>query len=356
VGEVSVVEGVFSAGELNQIHRVKFGCPAYVRSGDRLPHGLGFWGAIPASSDPQLRFAPELPDRADAVRYGRRLAEHTLASTGKPRVSGHSSYLRATYAAHGEPLVAGIEEILRNNRLASMAAEVFDADIVVPLTVYANVYLPGQVLDVHTDIPAFRGVELGQAPAWLLVAMHHSGLFERWRIPIATVIGHPNTSQGGEFSYFPPAAPPGVPSVITLDPPSNSAVALDADTIFHRVDQVAGETTLLPELAKGAYLVPSRPTLWRLCRREPAGALLGTFRNEEIRYTISWKAYCFPDENSRQTWIDHTDDLRLDEIIPMLTELLCDRGELPGPEHGLSEVELGAVIIDALIPFPAPGS
>jgi len=51
---------------------------------------------------------------------------------------------------------------------------------------YANVLLPGQELAVHTDVPEFRGASRKTLPQWLLVAMHHSQLFERWRVPIAT--------------------------------------------------------------------------------------------------------------------------------------------------------------------------
>ena len=52
--------------------------------------------------------------------------------------------------------------------------------------VYANVVLPGQELSVHTDVPEFRGANRKHEPEWLLVVMPLSGLFERWRMPIAT--------------------------------------------------------------------------------------------------------------------------------------------------------------------------
>jgi hypothetical protein len=46
--------------------------------------------------------------------------------------------------------------------------------------------VPGQELALHTDVPEFRGANRKLHPQWLLVAMRHSGLFEDWRMPIAT--------------------------------------------------------------------------------------------------------------------------------------------------------------------------
>ena len=43
---------------------------------------------------------------------------------------------------------------------------------------YANLLLPGQELAVHTDVPEFRGANRKVIPQWLLVVMHHSGLFD----------------------------------------------------------------------------------------------------------------------------------------------------------------------------------
>ena len=39
---------------------------------------------------------------------------------------------------------------------------------------------------MHTDVPEFRGANRKLVPQWLLVVMHHSGLFEDYRMPIAT--------------------------------------------------------------------------------------------------------------------------------------------------------------------------
>ena len=84
----------------------------------------------------------------------------------------------------------GARKFLKSNVEHADLVEVGDiADgkpIVVPNIVYANVVLPGQELSVHTDVPEFRGANRKHEPEWLLVVMHLSGLFEPWRMPIAT--------------------------------------------------------------------------------------------------------------------------------------------------------------------------
>ena len=60
--------------------------------------------------------------------------------------------------------------------------------VVVPVIVYANLMVPGQQLAVHTDVPEFRGANRKELPEWLLVVMHHCGLFDQWRMPIVTAV------------------------------------------------------------------------------------------------------------------------------------------------------------------------
>ena len=66
--------------------------------------------------------------------------------------------------------------------------------------------VPGQELAVHTDVPEFRGCNRKVMPQWLLVAMHHSGLFDEWRMPIATGVAWFHDCDGGEFCYYPGGA------------------------------------------------------------------------------------------------------------------------------------------------------
>jgi hypothetical protein len=304
---VAVAEQVYSSDELRLIREIKSSYPVYVMSGRPAPRGFKVETALPRrGNNRRLQFGDGLNAREDVVRYQRRVMAETKIGAGGNR------YLRATYAAHGQPLFEGIDRLLHSEGMIDYAHSVFPTEKVVPVTVYANVYLPGQGLLPHTDVPEFRGCERGQVAAWLQVVMHHSGLFERWRIPIVTVVGYVEECKGGAFYFYPPG---GEPKVIV-----------------------------------NMYLVPSVSDDWRLYQRRAPDEVFASFPEEQIRYSISWKAYCFPDACAHQMWSDHSDDVDLSDVIPRLEDLLADRGVLP--ERELSEDELARLMIDELIPFP----
>jgi hypothetical protein len=150
-----------------------------------------------------------LPARFDAAfnfvktggRFGRKEEVGQLAA--------RTNYFRETYAYDGEPAIDGIEPFLHHEGLVEAARKIHDRPVVRPAIAFANFLLPGQELAVHTDVPEFRGVNRTRNPQWLLVAMHHSGLFEDWRMPIATGVSWFGRPRGGEFAFYPdgPEAP-----------------------------------------------------------------------------------------------------------------------------------------------------
>jgi hypothetical protein len=335
--------------------------PVYV-SGARLPRRFRRPAPRPVGNGPRLRYAPALPRRVDTSRFHARLESHRRTTTGHGSPAGTISYLRATYAADGQPRTPGSESLLGSRHMAEAARTGLDRPIVHPILLYANLYLPGQELDAHTDIPAFRGATQREVPPWLLVAMRHSGLFERWRIEVATVVWFPSAGSGGSFTWYPSA--PGAPATVTVEPSPNTAVVLDADTVFHRVDRVAGEPVGLDAVARGAYLVPSGGDRWRLRRddsldvMDPVTTEVASWGPGQLRYSLSWKAYCFPDAAAEQRWRTGADDLPLDRILPTLLEDLRRRGRADGigtgPGTGTDEAAVAARIIDEFIPFPDP--
>ena len=44
-------------------------------------------------------------------------------------------------------------------------------------------------------------------------------------------------------------------------------------------------------------------------RRSPA------YDWNELRFSVSWKAYCFEDEHEQRTWREHADDLTLEVVV-----------------------------------------
>jgi hypothetical protein len=75
------------------------------------------------------------------------------------------------------------------------------------------------------------------------------------------------------------------------------------------------------------------------------------YRWDDLRFSVSWKAYCFADEHEQRTWRDHGDDLTLEIVVERLVADLRDRGRIEGDVPG--NPDLALLIIDEYIRFPA---
>ena len=192
---------------------------------------------------------------------------------------------------------------------------------------------------MHTDVPEFRGANRKIVPQWLLVVMHHSGLFDEYRMPIATAIAWFHDCDGGELSYWPDGRD-AQRSRHTVR--FNTAMVLDTDSVFHGVDRVLGDEAPLVHLRAGMRLHHDGGEQWTV-RRD--GAPVAEYTTAQLRYSISWKAYCFADEAERSTWANHTDDLTLDLILDTLVADL-------DVERPASDADLGRLLIDRYIHFP----
>jgi hypothetical protein len=268
-------------------------------------------------------------------RFGRREAI--------PRMVARTNYFRETYA-YDEPLVEGIEAFLELDGFHDAARAIFGRPLVVPHIVYANILVPGQELALHTDVPEFRGIHRKKDPQWLIVAMHHSGLFSRWRIPIATGVAWFGEPRGGAFAFHPEG--PQEPAV-ALPVQHNSAVVLDTDSVFHGVDRVEELEQPLPDLRPGARLVYDGAGDWHV---ELGGRHLARYAWSDLRFSVSWKVYCFADEHERDQVREHSDDLTRRQVLDTLVDDLRRRGRLDaGPTD---ETQLALTIIDTYIRYP----
>jgi hypothetical protein len=290
-------------------------------------------------------FAPEVPQRYDAAanflrsggRFGRLGTFEALVS--------RTNYFRATYA-YEQPEIPGIEPFLHFEGFVDAARALHGRPLVVPNIVYANLLLPGQELAVHTDVPEFRGANRKRYPQWLMVVMLHSGLFDRWRMPIATGVAYFGSCRGGEFAFY-PDGPHGPAQELPVK--HNTAVLLDTDSVFHGVDRVE-ETIPLPAVRPGAELrFDAETRRWQL--RSESGDPLGSYAFDDLRFSVSWKAYCYEDERERRRVEQHEDDLELGRILDTLERDLRDRGELAGARP--SDYEFAMLLIERYIRFPA---
>ena len=287
-----------------------------------------------------------LPQRFDAafnfVRTGGRFARHEDVSV----LASRTNYFRETYAYGDEVRAQGVEPFLHHEGFVEAAREIHGRPIIEPAIVYANILVPGQELAVHTDVPEFRGANRKIHPQWLLVVMHHSGLFDDWRMPIATAVSWFHDAKGGAFAFYPDGAER---EPIAHPVRFNTAVLIDTDSVFHGVDRVSPSSVEMPELRSGMRLAPEGDGRWVV---RDGDERVSEYRWAEMRFSVSWKAYCFRDEAERTLWREGADDLSIDEVLDTLEEDLRGRGRLEGPRP--ANRDFAMLLVDEYVRFPEP--
>jgi len=310
-------------------------------------HAYGSYGQY-SNEGFDTGFAPELAQRYDAaVNFVRTGGRFGRADEPPALLAARTNYFRETYSYGDDVFLAGIEAFRDDEGLAAAAVTTHGRPVVVPAIVYANILLPGQELAVHTDVGEFRGANRKIVPQWLIVVMRHSELFESWRMPVATAISYFGEAKGGDLAYYPDGAA-GDPA--TYAPRHNTAAVLDTDTIFHGVDRVAGDDGPLRSMRPGMHLVHEGDRSWTV--RDDTGDVLASYSTDDIRYSVSWKGYCFADDDERKAWSEHSDDLSLDYILDTLEADLRSRGRLDGERP--ADVEFAKLLIDEYVKFPSP--
>ena len=91
--------------------------------------------------------------------------------------------------------------LFENEIFIQAAKERFRAESVRPVAMMTNSNLPMAGLPPHLDLPFFRGAMNREVPAWMLVPMGYSGLFQEWAVPVASAVTWFYESEGGEFEY-----------------------------------------------------------------------------------------------------------------------------------------------------------
>jgi hypothetical protein len=313
----------------------------------RLCERFGAYGMYSAENEGGPEIGEGLTQRHDAVlNY---LKAGGMHSAGEPVsvLAARTNYFREEYAYGTRALIDGIESFLFHDGFVDAAQRIHGRPVIEPAIVFANLMVPGQELALHTDVPEFRGVNRKLHPQWLLVAMRHSGLFEEWRMPIATGVAWFHDCDGGEFAFYPDGAD-GAPVYHKVA--YNTALLVDTDSVFHGVDRVApGDAVDLPALRPGMKLTFEADGRWSVRDGDRA---IADYQWDELRFSISWKAYCFADEAERDAWRTHADDLSLDATLTTLVDDLRARGRITGDAPPSRELAL--MIIDEYIRFPPP--
>ena len=288
-----------------------------------------------------------LSQRHDAVTNFLRTGGLSAADESGYTLAARTSYFREEYAYGQEARIDGIEPFLHHEGFVRAAQQVHGRPLIEPAIAYANLMVPGQELAVHTDVPEFRGCNRKVMPQWLLVVMHHSGLFDAWRLPIATGIAWFHDADGGELVYW-PDGPSGARKTHAVR--YDTAMVLDTDSVFHGVDRIAAvDEPSMPRLRPGMTLDYAGDRAWTV--HDADGVDVVTYPWDALRFSVSWKAYCFRDEHERDAWRDHADDLTLDVVLDRLVDDLVARHRIDSTDVS-RDSQLGLQLIDEYVKFP----
>jgi len=244
-------------------------------------------------------------------------------------------WFRQDMALHGRAVVPGAELVLDNPRFVAAAHEVYGPDTLVrPTTVYVNLMGPTPFPFVpHLDVPAFRGVTRVDHPLWLLQHMQASGLFEPWRIRIATAVSWFWAGPGGAFHYWPDG--PEARHEVEEPPFDNVAVVADNEATFHGVAPVGADTDDMPRGLTVDARLHRDADGWVVLDH---GEVAARYPLGGMRITISWKADVFADDRAAAAVDEHLDDLDLGRVVDaFLADLRAGGLEVGAPDDPLHD-------------------
>lgn len=279
----------------------------------------------PAYDDPTAVLAAirEVDEYWPLARYAPSPEEMVAVGGDAATASYVPPWFRRDFAFGAAPFVPGAELILHNQRFIDAARTVFGADAIVrPTTVYVNVMLPSVAPFVpHLDVPVFRGLTRADHPLWLLQNMMFSGLFEPWRIKLATAVSWFYEGTGGDFHYWPDGA--SAAGHVVSAPYGNVAVLADNERTYHGVSPVGGATAPFVQGLTRDCLLHRVTDGWEI-RQD--GVAMAHGGDDEVRITVSWKAEVFADADEVARSEDHRDDLTLERVVDTLVADLRRRG------------------------------
>jgi len=260
-------------------------------------------------------------------------------------------WFRQDFGAAGKPLVDGAEVIIDNPRFIDAAHSVYGADCIVrPSNAYVNIMGPTPFPFIpHLDVPAFRGFTRAEQPIWLLKVMKNSGLFEHWRIKIATAVSWIYNGEGGDFHYWPDGADG--PEMVESPPFQNVSIVADNESTFHGVAPVGPPNAQMPEGINSHSRLVRGEDGWNAVDSE--GSVITAFTDDEARITVSWKADIFLNAEEAQLADSGKDALNTDRVISILQADLEARGvAIEVPDDPIHNEEWVALIAATYPEYP----
>jgi hypothetical protein len=277
-------------------------------------------------SDPPILLRDVIEDVGDVVRLLERAAPYTpLGGWYRPGADPDAPTSPMWFQndwVHADLRVEGSELFLFHERVTQAARDFYDAEVIVPHSVYVNLMAAiGKSGPAHTDNPRFHGRDRSNTPMWLLRAMLWSGLFDRYAIVQATSIWWMNDVEGGGFIYWPDG--PDEPPHEHVGDMANTALVGDNHGMFHQVGPVG-------PFDRGTRLVTPRAELapaadgsgeWAVTDR---GEVRYQAPLERYRVSVLWKADVYRNEAERRRQM--ADTLSIPDVARIFDRDLEEKG------------------------------
>eukprot|EP00485_Elphidium_margaritaceum_P024784 CAMPEP_0202714020 /NCGR_PEP_ID=MMETSP1385-20130828/62279_1 /ASSEMBLY_ACC=CAM_ASM_000861 /TAXON_ID=933848 /ORGANISM="Elphidium margaritaceum" /LENGTH=455 /DNA_ID=CAMNT_0049374581 /DNA_START=20 /DNA_END=1387 /DNA_ORIENTATION=+ len=240
-----------------------------------------------------------------------------------------------------------------------------------------SIQIPGQSVPMHLDVPFFWPATKYQFPAWLLMVMQFSGLFQQQRIPQVQAVVYlhdwplTNASNDAEYAVFDGhfvAYDKGheyKPVVIPARP--RSAIVCDGSEVVH------GSSTFLPDapspnaldmdMENGAssYSIrfdaqTQRWTVFTDNDNDADAATNLSFSWREIRASMVYRGWCFADKEIMKSHSFHewSEDLTLDDILAVLKKHLIHEMNAISEEkwNALDAYQKANFLMDTFVKLP----
>jgi hypothetical protein len=238
-----------------------------------------------------------------------------------------SPVFRGYLARGGVCLFPELEDCYYNSRFLALVRSYWGAKYAEPESMLFNLQGPCPAGGApHIDGTRFRGVNMENAPTWLLNTMCKSGLFERWRARKAQVIAWYYRGRiGGGFDYWPDG--PQHPPQRLPAPMWGRAVVVENERMYHAAQSNGPSALRRPEgLAIDSRIGPDPESLggWRITTGE---RVIQRIPEPEIRFLVHWGAQVYLDDEELRVAQDHSDDIALDRVFEIFCDDLRARGE-----------------------------
>lgn len=224
---------------------------------------------------------------------------------------------------HADYQAPGSDLFLQCERYFEATRSYYDAEVVVPHSVYVNVMAGlAECGPAHTDNPKFRGRERQNTPMWLLRAMLWSGLFSRWEIVQSTAIWWLNDVEEGGLRYW--ADGPYAEPHRHVGDMANTAILGDNHRMFHQVERVGPFDAGTRRVTPRAELAPltDDPRTWAVTDR---GEEVFRAPLSDYRVSVLWKADVYENEAHRREVAD--DQISMEDVARVFDDDLAQRGE-----------------------------